>query len=186
MDDLDKIESELLEVQSGLKGFLVRDWAYIAMLFFALLGVALTTVERELMSFYWLILVPVFGFICVIESWRRLKNPDQRIMLVKVQALHWASVIFAMLLVFTGDMRNALSNEITALILLILLSLGTLTASVHIHSWRMGLVGLLLGLAVPGIAWLEETTLLFLVTGLGIGVLILMFVKVDTRKSLGI
>ena len=44
----------------------------------------------------------------------------------------------------------------------------------------------LLGLAVPGIAWLEETTLLFLVTGLGIGVLILMFVKVDTRKSLGI
>ncbi len=74
MDELDKIESELLEVQSGLKGFLVRDWAYIAMLFFALLGVALTTVERELMSFYWLILVPVFGFICVIESWRRLKN----------------------------------------------------------------------------------------------------------------
>ena len=74
MDDLDKIESELLEVQSGLKGFLVRDWAYIAMLFFALLGVALTTVERELMSFYWLILVPVFGFICVIESWRRHYN----------------------------------------------------------------------------------------------------------------
>ena len=124
MDDLDKIESELVEVQSGLKGFLVRDWAYIAMLFFALLGVALTTVERELMGFYWFILVPVFGFICVIESWRRLKNPDQRLMLVKVQVLHWLSVIFAMLLVFTGDMRNALSNEIAALILLILLSLG--------------------------------------------------------------
>lgn len=106
-------------------------------------------------------------------------------MLVKVQALHWASVIFAMLLVFTGDMRNALSNEITALILLILLSLGTLTASVHINSWRMGLVGLVLGLAVPGIAWLEESTLLFLVTGLGIGMLVLMFVKVDTHKSAG-
>ncbi len=82
-------------------------------------------------------------------------------------------------------MRNALSNEITALILLILLSLGTLTASVHINSWRMGLVGLVLGLAVPGIAWLEESTLLFLVTGLGIGMLVLMFVKVDTHKSAG-
>ena len=183
MDDLDKIESELLEVQSGLKGFLVRDWAYIAMLFFALLGVALTTVERSLLSFYWLILVPVFGLICIIESWRRLRNSDQRLVLVKVQALHWLSVIFAMTLVFTGDMKNALSNEVTALVLLIILSLGTLSASVHINSWRMGLVGLLLGLSVPGIALLEESTLLFVVIGLGVGALLLMFVKADRNVA---
>lgn len=182
MADLDEIERDLLVVESGLKGFLVRDWSYIAMLFFALLGVALTTVERSLMSFYWLILVPVFGVICVIESWRRLRNPEQRMVLVKVQALHWLSVIFAMTLVFTGDMKNALSNEVTALVLLIILSLGTLTASVHINSWRMGLVGILLGLSVPGIALLEETTLLFVVIALGVGALLLMFVKAD-RKS---
>ncbi len=183
MADLDEIERDLLVVESGLKGFLVRDWSYIAMLFFALLGVALTTVERSLMSFYWLILVPVFGLICVVESWRRLRNSDQRIVLVKVQALHWLSVIFAMTLVFTGDMKNALSNEVTALVLLIILSLGTLTASVHINSWRMGLVGLLLGLSVPGIALLEESTLLFVVIGLGVGALLLMFVKTDRNVS---
>lgn len=181
MADLDEIERDLLVVESGLKGFLIRDWSYIAMLFFALLGVALTTVERSLMSFYWLILVPVFGVICVIESWRRLRNPEQRIVLVKVQALHWLSVIFAMSLVFTGDMKNALSNEVSALVLLTILSLGTLTASVHINSWRMGLVGLLLGLSVPGIALLEETTLLFVVIGLGVGALLLMFVKADKK-----
>jgi hypothetical protein len=181
MADLDEIERDLLVVESGLKGFLIRDWSYIAMLFFALLGVALTTVERSLMSFYWLILVPVFGVICVIESWRKLRNPEQRIVLVKVQALHWLSVIFAMSLVFTGDMKNALSNEVSALVLLTILSLGTLTASVHINSWRMGLVGLLLGLSVPGIALLEETTLLFVVIGLGVGALLLMFVKADKK-----
>jgi len=183
MADLDEIERDLLVVESGLKGFLVRDWSYIAMLFFALLGVALTTVERSLMSFYWLILVPVFGVICVIESWRRLRNPEQRMVLVKVQALHWLSVIFAMTLVFTGDMKNALSNEVTALVLLIILSLGTLTASVHINSWRMGLVGMLLGLSVPGIALLEETTLLFVVIALGVGALLLMFVKADKKPA---
>lgn len=183
MADLDEIERDLLVVESGLKGFLVRDWSYIAMLFFALLGVALTTVERSLMSFYWLILVPVFGLICVIESWRRLRNSDQRLVLVKVQALHWLSVIFAMTLVFTGDMKNALSNEVTALVLLIILSLGTLSASVHINSWRMGLVGLLLGLSVPGIALLEETTLLFVVIGLGVGALLLMFVRADRNVA---
>jgi hypothetical protein len=183
MADLDEIERDLLVVESGLKGFLVRDWSYIAMLFFALLGVALTTVERSLMSFYWLILVPVFGVICVIESWRRLRNPEQRMVLVKVQALHWLSVIFAMTLVFTGDMKNALSNEVTALVLLIILSLGTLSASVHINSWRMGLVGMLLGLSVPGIALLEETTLLFVVIALGVGALLLMFVKSDKKPA---
>jgi hypothetical protein len=183
MADLDEIEQDLLVVESGLKGFLIRDWSYIAMLFFALLGVALTTVERSLMSFYWLILVPVFGLICIIESWRRLRNSDQRLVLVKVQALHWLSVIFAMTLVFTGDMKNALSNEVTALVLLIILSLGTLSASVHINSWRMGLVGLLLGLSVPGIALLEESTLLFVVIGLGVGALLLMFVKADRNVA---
>jgi hypothetical protein len=86
-----------------------------------------------------------------------------------------------MTLVFTGDMKNALSNEVSALVLLTLLSLGTLTASVHINSWRMGLVGLLLGLSVPGIALLEETTLLFVVIGLGIGALVLMLVKADKK-----
>lgn len=183
MADLDEIEQDLLVVESGLRGFLIRDWSYIAMLFFALLGVALTTVERSLMSFYWLILVPVFGLICIIESWRRLRNSDQRLVLVKVQALHWLSVIFAMTLVFTGDMKNALSNEVTALVLLIILSLGTLSASVHINSWRMGLVGLLLGLSVPGIALLEESTLLFVVIGLGVGALLLMFVKADRNVA---
>jgi hypothetical protein len=102
---------------------------------------------------------------------------------VKVQALHWLSVIFAMTLVFTGDMKNALSNEVTALVLLIILSLGTLSASVHINSWRMGLVGLLLGLSVPGIALLEESTLLFVVIGLGVGALLLMFVKADRNVA---
>jgi hypothetical protein len=46
----------------------------------------------------------------------------------------------------------------------------------------MGLVGMLLGLSVPGIALLEETTLLFVVIALGVGALLLMFVKAD-RKS---
>jgi len=183
MSDLDEIERELLVVESGVQSFLVRDWSYIAMLFFALLGVALTTVERSLMSFYWLILVPVFGLICVVECWRKLKNSDQKIVLMKAQALHWLSVIFAMLLVFTGDMKNALSNEISALVLLIILSLGTLTASVHISSWRMGLVGFLLGASVPGIALLEESTLLILIIVVGIGALLLMFVKTDAGKK---
>jgi hypothetical protein len=56
-------------------------------------------------------------------------------------------------------MMNA---DASALGALTVLALGTFTAGVHIAAWRICLVGLVLGLGVPAIAWLEQSALLLL------------------------
>jgi hypothetical protein len=45
---------------------------------------------------------------------------------------------------------------------LTLLALGTFTAGIHITAWRICLVGIVLGIGVPAIAWLEQSALLLL------------------------
>ncbi len=56
-------------------------------------------------------------------------------------------------------MMNA---DARALAMLTLLALGTFTAGVHVAAWRICLVGVLLALSVPAIAWFEQRTLLLL------------------------
>jgi hypothetical protein len=60
-------------------------------------------------------------------------------------------------------MMNA---DASALAVLTLLALGTFTAGVHIEAWRICLVGAILGVGVPGIAWLEQSALFLLLVAL--------------------
>jgi hypothetical protein len=48
----------------------------------------------------------------------------------------------------------------TALVLLNVLALGLFAAGNQIGSWRIALVGVLLGAAGPGIAWIQRSALL--------------------------
>jgi hypothetical protein len=65
-----------------------------------------------------------------------------------------------------------MSTDSRALYVLTLLALGTFTAGVHIGAWRICLVGVILAIGVPAIAWLEQSALLLLLAGIvviGIG-----------------
>ena len=66
----------------------------------------------------------------------------------------------AMNLVFVADVGQMMNADARALSILTLLALGTFTAGVHVGAWRICLVGIILGLGVPAIAWLEQTALL--------------------------
>jgi hypothetical protein len=55
-----------------------------------------------------------------------------------------------------------MSSDASALVLLTLLALGTFTAGVHVAAWRICVVGVVLAVFVPAIAWLEQATLLLL------------------------
>ncbi len=141
--------------------FLQRDWPYILMLVLALLGVAYTSVSRHTMAHYWMLLVPIFAAICVFVRWRDTKVAEFPWQTVRIEGLHWGAVMLAMYLVLTSDVRRAMSAEAIALVVLILLALGTFIAGIHIGAWRISLVGVILAAGVPVIAWLEERTLFF-------------------------
>jgi hypothetical protein len=70
--------------------------------------------------------------------------------------------MFAMYLVFMTSVEKMMNSDANALTVLVALALGTFTAGIHAEAWRICVVGIVLGLAIPAIAWLETSTLLIL------------------------
>jgi hypothetical protein len=148
--------------RSKFYSFLMRDWPYLLMLALALAGVARTSMGPSSMASYWVVLAPVFGIICIAEHWRDVEGPQARWQLIRTQALHWIAVMLAMYLVFMTSVNRIMNADADALTVLAVLALGTFTAGIHANGWRICVVGAVLGLATPAIAWLETSTVLIL------------------------
>jgi len=146
----------------SLRAFLVGEWPYLLVLVLALFGVAYASFARTPMTIYWIVLAPIIGLICVVTRWREAASREQRVRLIWTQALHWLAVLVAMHLMFVADVSRMMNTDASALAALTVLALGTFTAGVHIAAWRICLVGIVLALGVPAIAWLEQSALLLL------------------------
>ena len=142
------------------RAFLMREWPYLAILVLSLFGVAYTSVAQRPMTTYWLAFAPFIGIICVVTGWQNTQSREMHLRLIWTQVLHWVAVLMAMNLVFVADVGQMMNADARALSILTLLALGTFTAGVHVGAWRICLVGIILGLGVPAIAWLEQTALL--------------------------
>jgi len=133
------------------------------MLVLAIFGVAYASVAPQAMTNYWTILGSVFAIICVATQWRNVEGQEAHWHLIWTQAFHWLGVMIAMYLVLLVNVKQMMNADASALVVLILLALGTFTAGIrHAAGWRVCLVGVVLGLGVPAIAWLEQSTLLLL------------------------
>ena len=144
------------------RNFLRHEWPYLLVLALALFGIAYTSFARTPMTLYWIILAPLIGVICVVTRWPELTGRDERIRLIWTQVAHWIAVLVAIRLVFIADVEQMMNSDASALAALTLLALGTVTAGIHIASWRICLVGVLLAAGVPGVAWLEQSALLLM------------------------
>jgi hypothetical protein len=49
----------------------------------------------------------------------------------------------------------------TGLTIFTLLALGTFTAGVHVLSWQVCLLGLIMAIGIPAIAWVENSAFIF-------------------------
>ena len=166
----------------SLRAFLIRDWPYLAMLALALFGVAYTSIARQAMTHYWIVLAPLFAVICVITRWREVEGKAPHWHLIQTEALHWVAVLVAMYIVFVADVKQQMSSDASALVLLTLLALGTFTAGVHVAAWRICFVGVVLALAVPAIAWLEQATLLLLLIAIVLVAIVVSYVMHNRRE----
>jgi hypothetical protein len=159
----------------SLRGYLISDWPYFVMLALALFGVARTSVARSALTSYWVILAPFYAVICVITRWRNVEGKASHWRLIQTEALHWLAVMIAMYLVFVSDVKQMMNSDASALVLLTVLALGTFTAGVHVAAWRICLVGVVLALAVPAIAWLDQATLLLLLIAIALVAIVVLY-----------
>jgi hypothetical protein len=171
--------SELEEAQnaaghlahSRVARFWLKELPYIAVLALTILGVAYTSVSQQPLIGYWVFLAVAIGLVCVTTGWLHIHDPNARFRMVWTQALHWLAFLIAMSIVLMPDVQRMLNAPVTGLALLMLLALGTFVAGVHV-SWHICVLGIIMALCVPGIAWLEESALLLalgVVALIGIG-----------------
>ena len=140
-----------------------------------MVGVALSSVTSGQVLFYWEVVVPIFALSCFFAR-GAFQNNQERLKAIRQDALHWIAVFLSMHLLILP----MLNVDAIALMLLTVLGLGLFTAGNQIGSWRIALVGILLGAAVPGMAWIQRSALL---TALGVIGVICFFIFIVTRKS---
>jgi hypothetical protein len=140
----------------------LRNLPYGIVLILTLLGVAYTSVSKHPIVAYWEFLVPVMAIVCVGAGWRHATDKRARLRLLWTQALHWLAFVVAMNLMLLPNVQNMLNSDATGLAILLLLALGTFVAGVHMLAWQVCVVGLVMALCVPAIAWIEESALIVL------------------------
>lgn len=139
----------------------LKQLPYITMLGMALVGIGIASFTGRALDLYWIILAPAYGVMCIVAGWPHAQFREERFRLIWKQALHWATFLVAMLVVTSSEVRGVENNNSMGLNLMTILASGTFVAGVHAEAWQVCVVGALLALAVPVVAWVEQSALLF-------------------------
>ena len=139
-----------------------KELPFAIVLVFTFAGIAYTSLTRQPIALYWELLVPVLALVCIGSGWHAASDGKARLRLVATQVAHWLAFLVGMNLVFLPSVQNMLNADATGLAILLLLALGTFIAGVHMPSWKMCALGVVMACFVPAIAWLEAATLIVL------------------------
>jgi hypothetical protein len=165
----------------------VRSWLkelpYGVVLVLTLGGVAYTSFTKRPTTAYWEFLVPVTAALCIWSGWRSARDKKEEFRLIWTQVAHWFAFFAAMNLLLLPSVQNMVNADATGLAILLLLALGTFVAGVHIPAWEVCILGIVMALFVPAIAWIEEAALivlLALIVLIGVGT---MFWWIGRKKQ---
>jgi hypothetical protein len=160
--------------------FWLRELPYAAVFVLAIFGIAYNSYSKQSIVGYWEFLALVICVVCVGSGWPHAHDKKARLRLVWTQALHWLAFLVAMNVMLLPNVQRMMNADATSLAILTLLALGTFTAGVHILSWQICLVGIVMAVGVPASAWLERSALLLSVSALallGIGLASWLYIR---------
>jgi len=139
--------------------FWLRELPYGVLLLLTVFGVAYVSYPKQSTAGFWDVLAPAIAACCVAAGWLHACDGAARWRLIWTQALHWLAFVVAMNLMLLPSVQRVLPADASGLAILALLALGTFTAGVHILAWQVCLLGIVMALGVPAIAWVEQSTL---------------------------
>jgi hypothetical protein len=160
---------------SALTSTLLRNVPFIAALALAIFGVAYSSFAGHPINGYWELLAIAIGLVCVVIGWPNAPDRQSRFTLIWKQAAHWIAILVAMNLVLLQGVQQVLPIQATGLVLLLLLAVGTFTAGVNLMSLRICFLGLAMALAIPGMTWLKQASLLLALAGVAVAGLVVAF-----------
>jgi hypothetical protein len=140
--------------------FWIRELPFTLVLALTIAGVAYTSFSKQPIVTYWEILAPIIALVCVGAGWQEAGDKAGRLRLIVTQALHWFAFLLVMNMLLLTSVQRIFTAQTTALAIFTLLALGTFTAGVQVLSWQVCLLGLIMALGIPAIAWIENSALL--------------------------
>ena len=140
--------------------FWIRELPFALVVIFTIVGVAYTTFSKKPITGYWELLTPLIALVCVGAGWEAADDNAKRFRLIGTQVLHWLAFVVVMNLMLLESVQREFTSSATGLAIFTLLALGTFTAGVHVLSWQVCLLGLIMALGIPAIAWIENSALL--------------------------
>src|SRR5262245_8897059 len=154
---------------------LMRELPFTVVLILTILGVAYTSFSKQPIIGFWEILAPIIGVICIVYGWNGADDRAARVRLISNQMLHWLVFLVVIDLVLLPSVQRLFNAEATGIAIFTLLTLGTFTAGVHVFSWQICLLGLVMALGIPAIAWIEYSALIFVVIAAAILAIVAVF-----------
>ena len=145
----------------------LRELPFSLVLILTILGVAYTSFSKQPIIGYWEILAPIVGLLCIATGWHSANDTAGRLRLIGTQTLHWLGFLLVMNLMLLPTVQKAFTADATGLAIFTLLTLGTFTAGVHVLSWQICVLGLIMALGIPAMAWIENTALIFVLIAAG-------------------
>jgi hypothetical protein len=155
--------------------FWIKELPFSLLLILTIIGVAYTTVVKQPIIVYWELLAPVIALVCVGAGWPNANDKNARLRLIGTQALHWIAFLLVMNMMLLPSVQKILNASATGLSILTLLALGTFTAGVHVLSWQVCLLGLIMALCVPAAAWIEVSALIVVLVAAAVLVIGVVF-----------
>jgi Flp pilus assembly protein TadB len=140
--------------------FWIRELPFTLVLILTIAGVAYTSFSKQPIAGYWEILAPIIALVCIASGWQEASDRTGRLRLVVTQALHWVAFLIVMNILLLSSVQRIFTAQTTALAIFTLLALGTFTAGIQVLSWQVCLLGIIMALGVPAIAWIENSALL--------------------------
>lgn len=148
--------------QAAHTSFWIRELPFTVVLMLTIGGVAYTSFAKQPIVGYWEILAPIIALVCVGSGWQEAADRTGRLRLVVTQAAHWVAFLLVMNILLLPSVQKIFTAQTTALAIFTLLALGTFTAGIQVLSWQVCLLGVIMALGVPAIAWIENSALLVL------------------------
>jgi hypothetical protein len=140
--------------------FWIRELPFTVVLILTIGGVAYTSFSKTPIVTYWEILAPIIALVCIGAGWQEAGGKAGRLRLIVTQVLHWAAFLLVMNMLLLSGVQRIFTAQTTALAIFTLLALGTFTAGIQVLSWQVCLLGLIMALGIPAIAWIENSALL--------------------------
>jgi hypothetical protein len=175
--------------QSGMHklwhvGFWLKELPFSLVLILTLIGVAYTSFSKQPITVFWELLAPLIALVCVATGWQYATDSQARLQLIGTQILHWLAFLIVMNLMLLPSVQRDFSAQATGIAIFTLMALGTFTSGVHVLSWQVCLLGIIMALGIPAIAWIQNTALIsVLVLGVVVGIGVVLWLYFARRDA---